>query len=454
MVSRSAAATARWRRATDAEVAICRAPATVPAPAGAAAPLAAPGAARCAAFRWYWIAQWPTLLGTWMQVVALGYLVFDLTHSSTAVAAVAAADGLPAVVLSLARGPARRPAPAPAHPARHPVRARGQLRRARGAGADRPRRLLVDHRGRGRLRLGRLPRPAHPPGDGRRPRRPRAHRQRGGAQLDGDERHADHRALAGRAAHRHRRTGRVLRGARRRLHRAAGGAAHGDPRRPPLPRAAGATAVGDLFEGLRTVRRDPLVRGIVIVVRGAGVPRRVVHALPAGAGANPAARWRRPCSACSTRSAASAAWSAGWSSPPSATPGGRRRLLVVGGAVYAVSLFTLAHSSLLPVSLVALVGISFAFLAMNTSMTTLLQTDADPALRGRLLGIYAMTLRRAAAAGHGDVRGGWPGHRPLQRHRHRRASWSAWWPSRWPSRPASAPTSPRAAAEPARGAAD
>jgi len=27
---------------------------------------------------------------------------------------------------------------------------------------------------------------------------------------------------------------------------------------------------------------------------------------------------------------------------------------------------------------------------MNTSMTTLLQTDADPALRGRLLGIYAM----------------------------------------------------------------
>jgi hypothetical protein len=41
-------------------------------------------------------------------------------------------------------------------------------------------------------------------------------------------------------------------------------------------------------------------------------------------------------------------------------------------------------------TVVALVGISFSFLAMNTSMTTLLQTDADPALRGRLLGIYAM----------------------------------------------------------------
>jgi MFS family permease len=70
--------------------------------------------------------------------------------------------------------------------------------------------------------------------------------------------------------------------------------------------------------------------------------------------------------------------------------GGRRRLLVVGGAVYAVSLFVVAHSAVVPITLAGLVGISFAFLAMNTSMTTLLQTDADPALRGRLLGIYAM----------------------------------------------------------------
>jgi MFS family permease len=69
---------------------------------------------------------------------------------------------------------------------------------------------------------------------------------------------------------------------------------------------------------------------------------------------------------------------------------GRRRLLIVGGLVYAVSLFAVAHSAVLWLTLVALVGISFAFLAMNTSMTTLLQTDADPRLRGRLLGIYAM----------------------------------------------------------------
>src|SRR5438132_5225777 len=55
-------------------------------------------------FRWYWAAQWPTLLGTWMQIVALGYLVYQRTGSTTAVAVVAAADGLPAVLLSLLGG--------------------------------------------------------------------------------------------------------------------------------------------------------------------------------------------------------------------------------------------------------------------------------------------------------------------------------------------------------------
>jgi MFS family permease len=90
---------------------------------------------------------------------------------------------------------------------------------------------------------------------------------------------------------------------------------------------------------------------------------------------------------------------------------GRRRLLLVGGAVYAASLFTLAHSGLVAITLVALVGISFSFMAMNTSMTTLLQTDADPALRGRLLGIYAMLfaglqpLGTVMYAGAGQVLG-------------------------------------------------
>ena len=63
-----------------------------------------PPALRVRPFRWYWAAQWPTLLGTWMQVVALGYLVYQRTGSTTAVAAVAAADGIPSVILSLAGG--------------------------------------------------------------------------------------------------------------------------------------------------------------------------------------------------------------------------------------------------------------------------------------------------------------------------------------------------------------
>src|SRR5215472_12376498 len=64
----------------------------------------APPALRVRAFRWYWAAQWPTLLGTWMQIVALGFLVYSRTGSSTAVAVVAAADGVPAIALSLAGG--------------------------------------------------------------------------------------------------------------------------------------------------------------------------------------------------------------------------------------------------------------------------------------------------------------------------------------------------------------
>src|ERR1019366_8994983 len=63
--------------------------------------------------------------------------------------------------------------------------------------------------------------------------------------------------------------------------------------------------------------------------------------------------------------------------------------MLVGGVVYAASLFVVAHAAVLAVTLPALVGISFAFVAISTSMTTLLQTDTDPALRGRLLGIYA-----------------------------------------------------------------
>src|SRR5258706_55358 len=106
-------------------------------------------------FRWYWAAQWPVFLGTWMQIVALGYYVYQQTHSTTAVGAVAAADGLPAVILSLFGGVLaglhrtdhrighrrpHHPAPRPRGPAHRARRLRRGLARAApqppGAGPD------------------------------------------------------------------------------------------------------------------------------------------------------------------------------------------------------------------------------------------------------------------------------------------------------------------------------
>ncbi len=68
------------------------------------------------------------------------------------------------------------------------------------------------------------------------------------------------------------------------------------------------------------------------------------------------------------------------------------RMLGTGGLAFAAGLATLTRSHTLAVALPALVVISFGFLAMNTSMSTLLRTDTDPALRGRLLGLYSTTF--------------------------------------------------------------
>jgi MFS family permease len=69
--------------------------------------------------------------------------------------------------------------------------------------------------------------------------------------------------------------------------------------------------------------------------------------------------------------------------------GSRRWFLVGGGMLYAASLATVARSSWLGYTLPALVGVSLAFVAINTTLTTVLQTEGDAAVRGRLLGLYA-----------------------------------------------------------------
>ncbi len=368
--------------------------AATPAVAPAAAPIPPlrrwpPPALAVRTFRWYWIAQWPTLLGTWMQVVALGFLVLDLTHSTTAVAAVSAADGLPAVFLSLGGGlladrlPRRRILLFTQSVLGVSSGVLAVLALSGHAGFWAIIAVAVVYGSADALDL--------------------PTRQAMVADLVDRDLIVNAVALSSTAMSATRIIGPSLAGLL--IATAGPGACFAVlsvayiaplavlltviPDVKPLPRAAGATALGELFEGVRVVRRDPLVRGIVIVCAALAflgvsympylpvLARSQLHGGPAVLGL---------------------LYSIGGiggvvGGIVIATIGntaGRRRLLVAGGAVYAVSLFVVAHSALLPLTLVALVGISFAFLAMNTSMTTLLQTDADPALRGRLLGIYAM----------------------------------------------------------------
>ena len=365
-------------------------PATVPAPAPLPGPRRwPPPALAVRSFRWYWVAQWPTLLGTWMQVVALGYLVFDITHSSTAVAAVAAADGLPAVMLSLLGGVLADRLPR----RRILLATQSVLGLSSGTLAV----LALT----GHASFWAIIAVAVVYGSADSLDLPT--RQAMVADLVDRELIVNAVALSSTAMSATRIIGPSLAGLL--IATAGPGACFAVlaaayiaplavlltviPDVPPLPRAAGVTALGAMLEGLRTARRDPLVRGIVIVCAAlAFLGVSYMPYLPV------LARTQLHGGATVLGVLYSVGGIGGVVGgiiiATIGNTGGRRRLMVVGGAMYAVSLFTLAHSSLLPISLVALVGISFAFLAMNTSMTTLLQTDADPALRGRLLGIYAM----------------------------------------------------------------
>ena len=156
----------------------------------------------------------------------------------------------------------------------------------------------------------------------------------------------------------------------------------------PAPRETGSRAWRELLDGVRQVKADPLVRGVVIgcgVLAFLGVSympflpvlaKNQLHSGPQVLGL--------------LYSVGGIGGLVGGVAIAALGRGaGRLQLLVIGALVYAASLFVVAHSAVLAATLPALVGISFAFVALNTSMTTLLQTDTDPRLRGRLLGIYA-----------------------------------------------------------------
>jgi predicted MFS family arabinose efflux permease len=347
-----------------------------------------PPALRVRPFRWYWAAQWPTLLGTWMQVVALGYLVYQQTGSTTAVAAVAAADGIPSVILSLAGGVLADRLP----------RRRILLvtQSVLGLSAGSLALLVASHHATfvaiivvaivfGATDAADLP-------------------TRQALVADLVERHLVVNAVA---------LGAAAMSATRIIGPSIAGLLIGFagpavcfgflavaylapiavlltviPDIAPLPRQAGATAWGELIGGLRVAFADPLVRGVVIVasvLAFCGVSympflpvlaRTQLHVGPEALGI--------------MYSVGGVGGLVGGLAIASMGRGaGRLQLMLIGGIVYAASLFIVAHGLVLGVTLPALVGISFAFVAVSTSMTTLLQTDTDPRLRGRLLGIYA-----------------------------------------------------------------
>lgn len=71
---------------------------------GLARPSILPEALGVPLFRHYLWGLAPLSLGTWMQLVALGYLTLQVTGSAAAVGLVGAADGIPAILLALPAG--------------------------------------------------------------------------------------------------------------------------------------------------------------------------------------------------------------------------------------------------------------------------------------------------------------------------------------------------------------
>ncbi|HEV7467908.1 MAG TPA: MFS transporter [Candidatus Dormibacteraeota bacterium] len=349
-----------------------------------------PPALRVRPFRWYWLAQWPVLVGTWMQIVALGYFVYQLTHSQTAVGIVAAAEGVPAVTLSLVGGAvadriSRR---------RILLVTQGVLGVSSGALAV----LALT----GRASLGSVMAVALIFGAADAVDLPS--RQALVADLVERDLVVSAVALGSVAMSTCRIAGPALAG---QLLVTAGpgfcflvlALAYLVPIvvlltvvPDILPQTHPETGVGrGLRAGLAAAARDPLVRCVVIcaaMLSFFGVsymPYLPVFAATSlhGGGAVLGLLY-------STGGLGGLA--AGLLLARRGRAATRVRMLEMGGVVYAGGLVTLTQSHRLALALPALVAISFGFLAMNTSMSTLLQTDTDPALRGRLLGLYTTTF--------------------------------------------------------------
>jgi len=361
-----------------------------PASHTASRPSWLPPALQVRPFRWYWAAQWPVLIGTWMQIVALGFFVFQLTHSQTAVGIVAAADGVPAVALSLAGGALADRVPR----RRILLVTQSVLGLSSGTLAV----LALT----GRASLASVTAVALVFGAADAVDLPS--RQALVADLVERRLVVSAVALGSVAMSTCRIIGPALAG---QLLVTAGpglcflvlALAYLVPIAvlvvvvPDIPPAQASTAGvrSGLRAGLAAAAGDPLVRAVLVcaaVLSFLGVsymPYLPVFAATSlhGGGAVLGLLY-------STGGVGGLI--AGLLIAGRGRPSTRVRMLGGGGLFYAAGLATLTQSHTLAMALPALVAISFGFLAMNTSMTTLLQTDTDPALRGRLLGLYTTTF--------------------------------------------------------------
>ncbi len=346
-----------------------------------------PPALRVRTFRWFWTAQWPTLLGTWMQLVALGYFVYSETHSVNAVAFVSAADGIPSVALSLVGG-----ALADRYPRRRILLV---TQSTLGLSAA----TLAVLASTGHASLAAIVVVAAVFGSSDAVDLPT--RQALIADLVERDDVLNAMALGAASMSVTRLVGPALAGV---LYALAGpGVCFASlaiaylaplsvlllviPDIAPAGLSGQRRMLGDIGAGLSAAVREPVFRGVlgagaVLSLLGVSyMPFLPVLATRLHGGSGLLGLMY---------SVGGIGGLAGGVLLGVLGRGGSRRWFLVGGGVlYAFSLATVARSSWLGYTLPALVGVSLAFVAVNTTLTTILQTGGDAALRGRLLGLYA-----------------------------------------------------------------
>jgi MFS family permease len=77
----------------------------------------------------------------------------------------------------------------------------------------------------------------------------------------------------------------------------------------------------------------------------------------------------------------------------------RGRLILIGGAVFSVALASFAMSSFFPLSLLALAVVGWAMISLNATTNTVIQTSTPDHLRGRVMSVYALLFLGVAPAG-------------------------------------------------------